>query len=225
MSVQAVDGIVLRLLDHGEKHRIVTFYTPSLGRLTAIARGARASKSRFGGHLDLFHCGQAMLKTRSNTHSMAVLTGFTANLPFEKIRQDIVRFATASFWAELVFKSTAEGDASEAQYNLLLNALNCLDESEQGIRRDLILGFQLQWFFAMGVLPELDDENLHLAQLPSLDDQNLALARALLSGMEIPELDGPLFVKVGALTRAIRERVIGRQLASVPFLFQMLSAE
>jgi hypothetical protein len=77
----------------------------------------------------------------------------------------------------------------------------------------------------MGVLPELDDECLHLAQLPSLDDQNLALARALLSGMEIPELDGSHFVKVGALTRAIRERVIGRQLASVPFLFQMLSAE
>jgi hypothetical protein len=56
-----------------------------------------------------------------------------------------------------------------------------------------------------------------------LNEQTMALARALLSGMDIPELDGPLFANVGVLTRALRERVVGRQLVSIPFLFQMLS--
>jgi DNA repair protein RecO len=225
LAAQVVDGIILRLIDHGEKHRIVTFYTPTHGRIAAIARGARGSIRRFGGHLDLFHHGQAILNIRSTGTRLAVLNGFSATQPFEGIRRDIVRFAIASFWAELVLTCTAEGNPSENQYSLLLDALTRLNNSEQECRRDLILAFQLQWFFAMGVLPDLDEESLHSAQLPMLNEQTMALARALLSGMDIPELDGPLFANVGVLTRALRERVVGRQLVSIPFLFQMLSEE
>ena len=42
-------AIVLRLVDYRESDRIATLFTEALGRVGAIARGARKSQRRFGG--------------------------------------------------------------------------------------------------------------------------------------------------------------------------------
>ena len=47
------DAIVIRLTDYGESDRIVTLLTERHGKVTAIAKGARRSRKRFGGALCL----------------------------------------------------------------------------------------------------------------------------------------------------------------------------
>ena len=46
------EAIVLRSIRYGEADRIVHLYTVAHGRLSAIAKGARRSRSRFGARLE-----------------------------------------------------------------------------------------------------------------------------------------------------------------------------
>src|SRR6202142_4711914 len=48
------DAIVLRSLRYGEADRILHLYPPQRGRLAAIAKGVRRTRSRFGGRLEPF---------------------------------------------------------------------------------------------------------------------------------------------------------------------------
>ncbi|RYF11185.1 MAG: hypothetical protein EOO40_03775, partial [Deltaproteobacteria bacterium] len=62
---RSLDGIVLHLAAFGEAHRLVEVLTPQEGRLTVVARGARASRRRFAGILELF--GQLRLQVQGGT--------------------------------------------------------------------------------------------------------------------------------------------------------------
>lgn len=213
--------MVLRLVDQGDRHRIVSLYTPDAGRTSAIARFARGSKKRFGGHLDLFNRGEAHLKSR-RVGDLAALNAFSLRDGYMGIRSDVTRFATAAFFIDVVLASTAEGDANPEQYALLVHFLEALDQSEAGTRRDLILGFQLRWFHLMGELPPLNGDALAEARLPYMEEQPLAIARALLADVPIPDLDAARFAAVGVLTRIIRNRIVRRPLESTRFLLEML---
>ena len=48
------EAIVLRSIRFGEADRVLHLYTPQRGRVSAIAKGVRRAKSRFGGRLEPF---------------------------------------------------------------------------------------------------------------------------------------------------------------------------
>src|SRR5918995_1326835 len=48
------EAIVLRGIRYGEADRVLHLYTPERGRVSAIAKGVRRTKSRFGGRLEPF---------------------------------------------------------------------------------------------------------------------------------------------------------------------------
>src|SRR5204862_1807192 len=48
------EAVVLRSMRYGEADRILHLYTPSRGRVGAIAKGVRRARSRFGGRLEPF---------------------------------------------------------------------------------------------------------------------------------------------------------------------------
>src|SRR6202035_2150868 len=56
------EAIVLRSIRYGEADRILHLYTPRHGRVSAIAKGARRSKSRFGARLEPFFRIEVMLR-------------------------------------------------------------------------------------------------------------------------------------------------------------------
>src|SRR5436305_5335126 len=56
------EAIVLRSIRYGEADRIIHLYTPHRGRLGAIAKGARRSRSRFGARLEPFVQIRALLR-------------------------------------------------------------------------------------------------------------------------------------------------------------------
>ena len=43
---QKVEGIVIRTTDYGETNKIVTIFSRELGKVSAMARGAKKPKSR-----------------------------------------------------------------------------------------------------------------------------------------------------------------------------------
>ncbi|HEX7995559.1 MAG TPA: DNA repair protein RecO, partial [Streptosporangiaceae bacterium] len=54
MSIYRDDGIVLRTQKLGEADRIVTVLARKSGRVRAVAKGVRRTKSRFGARLEPF---------------------------------------------------------------------------------------------------------------------------------------------------------------------------
>ena len=65
MPLYQDEGVVLRTVKLGEADRIVTLLTRDHGKIRAVAKGVRRTKSRFGGRLEPFHarlvayCGRA----------------------------------------------------------------------------------------------------------------------------------------------------------------------
>ncbi|MBI4099768.1 DNA repair protein RecO [Candidatus Microgenomates bacterium] len=54
-------GLVLRRGNFGEADKIITIFTPNLGKIKAVARGVRRLKSRRAPHLELFNLVELVL--------------------------------------------------------------------------------------------------------------------------------------------------------------------
>ncbi|MCU1374180.1 MAG: recO, partial [Actinomycetia bacterium] len=52
MAIYREEGIVLRTMRLGESDKIVTIVTRGRGKVRAVAKGVRKTKSRFGGRLE-----------------------------------------------------------------------------------------------------------------------------------------------------------------------------
>src|SRR5437763_9700455 len=72
------EAIVLRSIRYGEADRILHLYTPDRGRIGAIAKGVRRSRSRFGARLEPFfhikvvlHEGRSELRTVTGADTIA----------------------------------------------------------------------------------------------------------------------------------------------------------
>ena len=59
--VYSTEAITLRRTDFGEADRILTLFTPTYGKVHAIAKGARRTTSRLAGHLEPFTRTQLLL--------------------------------------------------------------------------------------------------------------------------------------------------------------------
>jgi len=54
-------AIILSRTDFGEADRIITFLTPDRGKLKAIAKGVRKSRSKLAGALEVFSVSQILV--------------------------------------------------------------------------------------------------------------------------------------------------------------------
>ncbi len=126
MSLLATDAIVLHVLDYSETSRIFRMVTRDAGIVSALARGARRSRSRFGSALGLFAEGVAQLYMRDN-RDLQTLSAFEVMRAHAGVGDSLERFAAASALAELVLRFGTEGDAagsSGATYEVLSAGLS-----------------------------------------------------------------------------------------------------
>ena len=66
MPSQETPAIILSVKDYGEADRLVTFLTPTRGRLTGVAKHARKSKKRFAHCLEPLSRVTLFLSDRAN---------------------------------------------------------------------------------------------------------------------------------------------------------------
>jgi DNA repair protein RecO (recombination protein O) len=126
IGLYKAQGIVLRAMKLGEADRIVTFYTQSHGRVRAVAKGIRKSKSRFGGRLDAFtHVDLLLYKGRSD---LDIVTGAEILTRPKTIRTDYPSFCAASAMADAVDRTTPERDRNVRAFLLLRAGLQALED-------------------------------------------------------------------------------------------------
>jgi DNA repair protein RecO (recombination protein O) len=146
-------GIVLRTVDTGEADRVVTFLTRERGKVAAYARGARASRRRFGGSLEPFTLVAAEVRERSGSDLLG-LDSVSPLAAFGGIRGDLARIACASYAAELARELVRDHQPHEDLFDLLAAYLGALDAGPA--RPAALRAFELIALRAAGLSPRLD---------------------------------------------------------------------
>lgn len=150
MELKRTDAVVLRCLDHGESDKIVTFYCPSLGKLTGIAKGAKRSKRRFVNKLELFSWLELQYDDRARGSLVRLVEAELLDT-FASLRQDYERYTAAALTCELMMLWTRENDADNRLFSLLTWALQMLDGGHQPL--PVVVLFQVKFFGLMGYEP------------------------------------------------------------------------
>lgn len=149
-KVYKTEAIVLKRINLGEADKILTLYTPNLGKLSAIAKGVRRPRSKMGGHLELLTHSSLMLARGQN---LDIITQSETISSFLPLRGDLWRASLAIYAAELVEQLTAEHVENYPVYKLLLDTLHQLCEAQDG---ELTLRyFELNLLTHLGYKPEL----------------------------------------------------------------------
>jgi DNA repair protein RecO (recombination protein O) len=149
------EGIVLRTQKLGEADRIVTLLTRRTGRVRAVAKGVRRTRSRFGARLEPFtHVDLLLYPGRS----LDVITQAETVRPFgELLAGDYPRYTTGTAMLETAERFTpVEKEPALRQFLLLVGGLRALGEREHKPR--LVLdAFLLRSLAVAGYAPALDE--------------------------------------------------------------------
>jgi DNA repair protein RecO (recombination protein O) len=117
-------GVVLRTIKLGEADRIITFVTERRGKVRAVAKGVRKTKSRFGARLEpLTHVAFQCYEGRN----LDTVTQAETIDAFRAVREDLDRLSRASALLEAVDALVQEGDEDPRILQMLLGALRTLE--------------------------------------------------------------------------------------------------
>ncbi len=194
-------GIVLRTIKLGEADRIVTLATERHGKVRAVAKGVRRTRSRFGSRLDPpTHVSLQLWAGRE----LDVVTSVEALDHFKAVRTDLDRLSRATALLEAADHLVQEGEDDPAIYRMLLGALRVLAAQESPL---LVPAFYWKLLAQQGVGPVLDvcaacGED---GDLVAFDvGHGGALCRSCRSG-----------VRLGADALALLRRILGGDLVGV----------
>jgi DNA repair protein RecO (recombination protein O) len=148
------EAIVLRSMRYGEADRILHLYTPMRGRVSAIAKGVRKTKSRFGGRLEPFFRIDAVLYQGKSELLTVQQANTVAGHP--RLREHAGALDSAARACDAVGRLFATDDPHPEVYNLLGNQLGLLDRdpSAQAAPQHAI-AFRLKLLVAAGLAPQL----------------------------------------------------------------------
>jgi DNA repair protein RecO (recombination protein O) len=150
MGLYRDEGIVLRTIRLGEADKIVTFVTPDHGKVRAVAKGIRKTKSRFGGRLEpTSHVSLMFYEGRE----LDIVTQAEALEVHRILREDLDRLAAAVRLLEVVDQVAQERQPARRLYQMLLGALRALAAHDAPL---LVPGFYLKVLSLEGFHPRLD---------------------------------------------------------------------
>jgi DNA repair protein RecO (recombination protein O) len=144
-------GVVLRTMRLGEADKIVMIVTEGRGKVRAVAKGVRKTKSRFGGRLEpLSHVSLQLYEGRS----LDTITQVETIDHFRGIREDLDRLSRATQLLEVIDAIVQEGEEDPRLYQMLLGALRTLEASDSPL---VVPAFFWKLLAHVGFRPILDE--------------------------------------------------------------------
>ena len=168
------EAIVTRRVDFGEADRLLTLYSKELGKISAIAKGARKPQSRKTGHVELFMRSKFFIAKGRN---LDIITQAEMIDSYAPLRADLMRVTLASYVVELLDRFTVEDDPHTGIYDLLDNTLGRLSQTDD-------LGLTTRYY------------EMHLLSLAGFQPR---LFRCVSCGTEITEQDQYFSPEMGGI--------------------------
>ncbi len=123
MRLYRDQGVVLRTMRLGESDRIVAIATQGRGKVRAVVKGVRKTRSRFGSRLEpMSHVSLLLYEGRE----LDIVTQAESLDHFRAIRDDLDRMTRAACLLEAVDQVAQEGTANPRLYQMLVGALRAL---------------------------------------------------------------------------------------------------
>jgi DNA repair protein RecO (recombination protein O) len=148
--------VVLRSIRYGEADRILHVYTPHRGRVSAIAKGVRRARSRFGGRLEPFF--RLRLELHEGRSELLTVTGAQTVEGYPRLREDARALDAAARACDAVGRLFETPEPHPGVFNLLCRKLALLDEQSATPDRSSRAGalqFRLKLLLAAGLAPQL----------------------------------------------------------------------
>ncbi len=147
------EAIVLRSIRYGETDRILHLYTPGRGRVSAIAKGVRRTRSRFGARLEpFFHIRAVLHEGRSELLTVTAADTVAAHAG---LREHAAGLDAAARACDAVLRLFETADPHPEVFTLLGNELTLLAGDPAQARPANGLAFRLKLLLAAGLVPQL----------------------------------------------------------------------
>jgi DNA repair protein RecO (recombination protein O) len=124
--IQKTEAVVLKSIKYGDTSRIVTLYTKEFGKMSVIAKGARAAKSRFGAALDVMSRSDLVLY-RKEHRELQLLSQADLVQQYKQLISDPARLMAGFAVLEFTYAAVQGEEAHEELYDVLTAALDQLD--------------------------------------------------------------------------------------------------
>ena len=125
--LEKVEGVIIKSNDYGESNKIVTIFSKKLGKISALARGAKKTKSRMSAVTQPFILGQFYIYVNSGLSTIQqgeVIDSFRA------VREDIIKTAFTAYIVELTDKLMESKSPDGYIFEELLDTMKWIEENE-----------------------------------------------------------------------------------------------
>ncbi len=159
------EAIILRRHDFSEADRLLTIFTPTHGKMRAIAKGSRKPRGRKTGHVELFTRSIMMIAHGRELHVVSQAEMVESFMP---LREDLERGAYASYFAELLDHFSELEEQNIPLYDLFHAALGWLCAPQVDLRLTArvyelqllrLVGFQPSFFHCAIGQEEIEAQN------------------------------------------------------------------
>jgi len=144
------EAVIIKKTKLREADRILTLYTPDMGKIQAVARGVRRPKSKMAGHLELLTHSLVSLARGRN---LDTITGSQTINSFLPLKSDLWLISYALYIIELVNQFTAEQDENRPLFQLLLKTMHNLCQSDN--KAITLRYFEINLLGEVGYRPQL----------------------------------------------------------------------
>lgn len=157
MSIERAQGIVLRTRPLTDTSLIVNWLTPDLGRISAVAKGARGPKSSFRGQLDLFYvCDFSFVRSkRSDLHALREAKALETH---GNLRRDLAYVQQAAYCAKLIEQATETETPLQKVYEDFRGLLEELPK--RPAQAQTIFAFEMKLLEELGLTPDINEASL-----------------------------------------------------------------
>ena len=133
------EAIVLRAVDYKDNDKILTLFSPSLGRITAGAKGVKKPTAKLSFAAQPFCFAEYILAEKGGRYTV---TGAYLHESFFSLRYDIVRFYAACALAEVCLTILYENESHEGLFIALIEGLKALSLAEEDAA-EAVIAFML----------------------------------------------------------------------------------
>jgi DNA repair protein RecO (recombination protein O) len=124
MTLQHINGIILKHNSLFESDIRIELLTPKLGKLTCLAKGMKKSASKGRSAIDAFHVIRGLSDV---SRSFPYLVQIDLVEAFTNIRTEFNRISMAAYFTTIIYRATITSQPNEELYTLLYEGLTRLN--------------------------------------------------------------------------------------------------
>ncbi len=144
------EAIIIKRTKFAEADRLITVFTPELGKVRAIAKGAMRPRSKLGGNVELFTYSLLQIARGRN---LDIITQAQAIENFLPLRDSLELMSYGFYVCEMIDAFTEENVDDRELFDLALETLRQVSATGEGER--VLRYFELRLLDHLGYRPQL----------------------------------------------------------------------